>query len=70
MQHLFITTQEYETMPIYALNDTIYKRIEKAFADATSEKTAHRFMLRVGNKTLRELSCNSYVDILSLITIY
>lgn len=70
MKHLFLTMQEYENMPLYAINDTLYNRIESAFIKAIGERTAKKFLAKYMEKSVKTLSCQSYVDILSLITIY
>ena len=65
----FLTIEEYETTKVYALDNYFYNRIYDAFAKACGDRIAARLMARFSNKTVRELSMNSYVDILSMITI-
>lgn len=65
----FLTIEEYETKQVYELENYYYNRIYDAFVKACGERIADRLMKRFAHMTLRQLSTNSYVDILSMITI-
>ncbi len=68
MTHYFITIQEYENMKVYE-NDHVYKAIEMALVKqlgrTIGEAILHRFM----NKTIREMTVTSGVDLMSAIVI-
>ena len=65
----FITIEEFNTMKVYALDDVTYKRIEMAFAQVCGRSGAERLMSKFAGKTIRELTVNSYVDVMSILTI-
>lgn len=65
----FITIEEFNTLKVYELDDVTYRRIERAFSQTCGNAVAKRLMAKFMEKTVREISANSYVDILSLLTI-
>lgn len=64
-----VTIEEYNTVKVACLEDRVYKTIEKAFVDRLGEKLGKKLMMKFMEKSLRELSLQSYVDVLSLINI-
>lgn len=66
---LIITIQEFDSMPIWLLEHTIYNRIVREFAKILGYGRAETFVQQYSRFTLRELSCNSFVDIVSCFTI-
>lgn len=65
----FITIDEFNNLKLYEVDDVIYKRIERAFAKVCGYAVATRLMAKFAEKTLRELTANSIVDIMSELTI-
>lgn len=65
----FVTMWEYEHTKLGSLEDRVYRRIERTFAKSLGFTVAERLMRRFANMTLREVSENSYVDILSAVTV-
>lgn len=65
----FITIEEFDTMKIYELDDVTYKKIEAAFAKVCGYAGAIRLMNKFMEKTVREVTVNSYVDIMSILKI-
>lgn len=65
----FITTEEFFTMKVYELDDVTYKRIERAFVEVLGYKIAAHIMEKFMEKTIREFTLNSWVDVMSLLTI-
>ena len=65
----FITIEEFDTMKLYEVEDALYRRIERTFAKAVGYTVAAKLMQKFAEKTLRQLSANSYVDIMSVFTI-
>lgn len=66
---VFVTLSEFGSTPLYALEDRVYKRVERIFVRAYGETVANRVLLRFMRKTLREISTNSYIDIMSAIPV-
>lgn len=62
---LIITIQEFDSIPIWLLEHTIYNRIIREFAKFLGYDKAEIFVQKYSHFTLRELSCNSFVDIVS-----
>ena len=65
----FLTMDEFNNTKVYALENSIYKRIERAFIDAFGDKVAAKILGKFQDRTVRELSTNSYVDIMSSIMV-
>ena len=65
----FITMDEFESMKLYELDNVTYNRIERAFIKVCGYAVAAKLMKKFAEKTLRELSVNSIVDIMSELTI-
>lgn len=66
----FITLQEFNTMKVYALDNLTYSRIERKFMDMMySEELGRELMLDCLQLTIRELSANTWVNILDCLTI-
>ena len=66
----FLTMEEYENMKVYALDNATYNKIERRFVavmhnEVMGKKLLERFM----NMTVRELSANSWVNILDCFVI-
>lgn len=66
----FITQDEFENMKLYELDDSTYRKIEDAFVKAIGEKVAKKFLEKQLERTLRTLTTQSFVDVLSILTIY
>lgn len=66
----FVTMYEYENTKLGSLEDRVYKRIERAFEHAIGFSAAEKIMARFADKTLRDISTNSYVDILSVVPVF
>lgn len=65
----FYTVKEFEEIKVYELDDVTYKRIERAFVSRLGERLGKKILAKYIEKTVKELSCQSYVDIMSEITI-
>ncbi len=65
----FLTIQEYENIKVYELDDTTYRKIERAFVSRLGERVGKRILERYLEKKVSELTCQSYVDVMSLLTI-
>ena len=65
----FLTIEEFKNIKVYELDDVTYKRIERAFIKALGERIGKRILERHLEKSLRDLTCQSYVDVMSLLTI-
>lgn len=66
----FITMDEFNNTKIACLDDAVYKRIERAFIDVLGYTIAKNILTRFAEKTVREFTTNSMVDVMSAITIY
>lgn len=63
---LFVLVEEFNTTPLYCIDELIYKRICKEFAKVLgSEAIAEIFLQKFWHYTLRQLSCASAVDIMN-----
>lgn len=61
----YLLMSEYETMKVYELDNVIYKKIEYKFVKFTgSEQMAEKLMLKFSSLTVKQLSCNSLINIL------
>jgi len=61
----YLLMNEYETMKVYELDNVIYKKIEYKFVKFTgSEQMAKKLMLKFSSLTVKQLSCNSLINIL------
>lgn len=65
----FITWDEYNNMKVYELDNVTYKRIERAFIEVLGDRIAKNIMEKFMGKTIREFTLNSWVDVMSLLTI-
>ena len=63
----FYTTDEFTSTRIFELDNNTYNKIHDKFAKMVGDKGADKLMWQWKDKTLRELSCNSFVDVLSCI---
>lgn len=62
---LIVLVEEYNTVPIYCLDETVYKRIRRTYAKVLgSETVAEEFLSKFWHYTLRQLSCASAVDVM------
>ena len=68
MTHYFITIEEYETLKVYE-NDHVYKAIEAAMVKQLGRAITDAILKRFMNKTIREMTVTSGVDLMSAITI-
>lgn len=60
----YLLMKEYETMKVYELDNVIYKKIEYKFVKFTgSEQMAKKLMLKFSSLTVKQLSCNSLINI-------
>lgn len=66
---VFVTITEYEETKLCALDDRVYKLVERAFVQAVGYVIAERLLTRFAEKTLREISQNSYADVLSAVRV-
>ena len=61
----FLTMAEYDSMKVYALDNVIYARIERKFVNAMgNEMLGRKLLANFMEMTIRELSANSWVNIL------
>ena len=65
----FILMEEFDNTKLACLDDRTYKRIERAFISAVGYVIAQRLMNKFAEKTLRDISTNSYVDVMSVVDI-
>ena len=64
----FLTVTEFYTTRLYELDDRVYRRIERVFARFLGDKTA-RFMEMHMTKTVAQITCTDFVDVMSVIKI-
>lgn len=64
----FVTMSEFDTLKLYEMDEIIYKRIERVFHRILGEKT-ERIMDKYKTKTLREISVNSCINVMSCFSI-
>lgn len=63
---LIVLREEFDTIPFGYLDDKIYNRIRDKFVTLLcSEVVADALLAKYWHKTLRELSCNSVIDVMS-----
>ena len=65
----FLTINEFETIKVYELDNLTYNKIEAAFVKRLGERIGKKMLNKYMEKRLRDLTCQSYVDIMSLIKI-
>ena len=65
----FLTKEEFDNMKVYALDDTTYRMIERAFMKKLGERLGKRILEKFMEKTVHDLTCQSYIDVMSLLTI-
>ena len=65
----FLTIQEFENIKVYELDDVTYNKIEMAFIRTLGEKIGKKILSKYLEKKLKELTCQSYVDIMNCIKI-
>ena len=65
----FLTIDEFETIKVYELDNSTYNKIERAFVQRLGEKLGKKILAKYLEKRLKDLTCQSYVDIMSLLTI-
>ena len=65
----FYTTQEFEEIKVYELDDVTYNRIERAFVNRLGERLGKKILAKYIEKRVKELTCQSYVDVMSEINI-
>lgn len=65
----FYTEYEYETLALCALDNITYNKIFNAFAKIFGAKITGLLFDEYMDKPLKDLSCNSWVDVLSCVTI-
>ena len=65
----FLTLDEFQHTKVYALDDVTYKRIETAFIQTLGEVIGKRILTKYAEKTVQQLSTQSWIDIMSLINI-
>jgi len=63
----FYTTNEFTSTKVFELDDNTYGKIHDKFAKYVGDKKADDLLWKWKDMTLRELSCNSFVDVLSCI---
>lgn len=66
----FLTIEEFEEIKLYEVDDVTYRRIEKAFVDKLGEKLGKKILAKYVEKRLKELTLQSYVDIMSILNIF
>ena len=65
----FLTIQEFETIKVYELDDVTYNKIERAFMKKLGERIGKRILAKYLETKLKDLTCQSYVDIMSIIKV-
>lgn len=65
----FLTIDEFETIKVYELDNLTYNKIEAAFVKRLGERVGKKILDKYMEKKLRDLTCQSYVDVMSLIKI-
>ena len=65
----FLTIEEFETIKVYELDNTTYNRIERAFIQQLGERIGKRILAKYLEAKLKDLTCQSYVDIMSIIKV-
>lgn len=68
MMERMLTMDEYNSKVAY-LNNSIYNAIEREFVNALGERIAKRILSKYLEKSVRELSANSFVNIMNCFTI-
>ena len=65
----FITTQEFETMKVYELDNVTYRKIEMAFIKNLGEIVGKKIFAKYLERTVRELTKQNMVEVMSYINI-
>ena len=63
----FYTIADLDNIRVFELDNNTYEKIHGKFARMAGDKGATKLMWKWKDKTLRELSCNSFVDVLSCV---
>ena len=63
----FYSTADLDSTKVFELDNLTYATIRGKFAKIVGDKRADKLMWKWKDKTLRDLSCNSFVDVLSCI---
>ena len=63
----FYTISDLDNVRVFELDNRTYAAIRDKFARMAGDKGANKLMWKWKDKTLRELSCNSFVDVLSCV---
>ena len=65
----FLTVNEFQNLKVYELDDITYRRIERAFIKVLGYQIGKLILTKYMNKTIAQLSAQSWVDIMSELTI-
>ena len=65
----FLTVDEFQSLKVYELDDVTYRRIERAFIKVLGYQIGKLILTKYMNKTIAQLSAQSWVDIMSELTI-
>ena len=65
----FLTINEFETIKVYELDNVTYNKIEMAFIRTLGERVGKKILEKYLEKNLKDLTCQSYVDIMSFIKV-
>ena len=63
----FYSTADLDSTKVFELDNRTYNTIRDKFANIVGDSRADKLMWKWRDKTLRDLSCNSFVDVLSCI---
>lgn len=63
----FYTISDLDSTHVFELDNRTYTAIRDKFARMAGVNGANKLMWKWRDKTLRELSCNSFVDVLSCV---
>jgi len=63
----FYMISDLDNTRVFELDNRTYNTIRGKFAKMVGDKGADKLMWKWRDKTLRDLSCNSFVDVLSCI---
>lgn len=66
--HYFVTAEEFKTMKVYE-NDHIYKALERAMIKQLGATIGRKILEKYMTKTLQQITAQSAVDLMSVITI-
>ena len=65
----FLIINEFETIKVYELDNVTYNKIEMAFIRTLGERVGKKNLEKYLEKNLKDLTCQSYVDIMSFIKV-